>query len=97
MPIMAKERTVNYTVTHEDLIDFAQEIMRQTQEMEEQKRLEEKSLADGEEYLTRKQARELLKRCEATMSLWARKGYLVPVRIGGKYLYRKSDVMKLIR
>ena len=39
---------------------------------------------------------KLLKRCDSTMTKWAHAGYLVPVRVGGKHLYRKSDVDKLI-
>ena len=49
-----------------------------------------------QEYMTRKEVMALLKRCDSTMTKWAKRGYLVPCCVGGKYLYRKSDVMKLI-
>jgi len=46
--------------------------------------------------MTRKEVMTLLKRCDSTMTKWAKRGYLVPCCVGGKYLYRKSDVMKLV-
>ena len=49
-----------------------------------------------QEYMTRKEVMTLLKRCDSTMTKWAKSGYLVPCCVGGKYLYRKSDVMKLV-
>ena len=49
-----------------------------------------------QEYMTRKEVMTLLKRCDSTMTKWAKRGYLVPCSVGGKYLYRKSDVMKLV-
>jgi hypothetical protein len=92
MPAMATEgTTVCYTVTHDDLIDFAREIIERTKEMDEAEKAETQ---DG--YYTRKEVMTLLKRCDSTMTKWAHAGYLVPVRVGGKHLYRKSDVDKLI-
>ena len=38
----------------------------------------------------------LLKRCDSTMTKWARRGYLVPSMVGGKHLYRKADVMRIL-
>ena len=96
MPAMATEgTTVCYTVTHDDLIDFAREIIERTKEMDEAEKAETSaSVEDG--YYTRKEVMTLLKRCDSTMTKWAHAGYLVPVRVGGKHLYRKSDVDKLI-
>ena len=96
MPAMAAEgTTVCYTVTHDDLIDFAREIIERTKEMDEAEKAETSaSVEDG--YYTRKEVMALLKRCDSTMTKWAHAGYLVPVRVGGKHLYRKSDVDKLI-
>jgi len=96
MPAMAAEgATVCYPVTHDDLIDFAREIIERTKEMYEAEKAETSaSVEDG--YYTRKEVMALLKRCDSTMTKWAHSGYLVPVRVGGKHLYRKSDVDKLI-
>ena len=71
-------------------------------EMEEQRmaakreRQMPESMQQEQEYMTRKEVMALLKRCDSTMTKWAKRGYLVPCCVGGKYLYRKSDVMKLV-
>ena len=71
-------------------------------EMEEQRVAAERENPTHEEhsqqqeYMTRKEVMTLLKRCDSTMTKWAKRGYLVPCCVGGKYLYRKSDVMKLV-
>ena len=95
VPAMEERGTVCYTVTHEDLIDFAHEIMERTKEMNDAEKAESSSSGEAD-YYTRKEVMALLKRCDSTMSKWAKCGYLVPVRIGGKYLYRKADIDKLI-
>ena len=96
MPAMAAEgATVCYTVPHDDLIDFAREIIERTKEMDDAE-MAEASASKEDDYYTRKEVMALLKRCDSTMTKWAHAGYLVPVRVGGKHLYRKSDVEKLI-
>ena len=67
-------------------------------EMEEQRMAakRENPTHEEQEYMTRKEVMTLLKRCDSTMTKWAKRGYLVPCCVGGKYLYRKSDVMKLV-
>ena len=87
--------TVCYTVTHDDLIDFAREIIERTKEMNDVEKAESSSSGE-DDYYTRKEVMTLLKRCDSTMTKWAHAGYLVPVRVGGKYLYRKSDVNRII-
>ena len=37
-----------------------------------------------QEYMTRKEVMTLLKRCDSTMTKWAKRGYLVPCCVGGK-------------
>ena len=95
MPVMAEKGTVCYNVTHDDLIDFAMAIIEGTKEMHEAE-MAEASVRPEESYYTRKEVMALLKRCDSTMTKWANRGYLVPVRVGGKCLYRKADVDKLI-
>lgn len=71
-------------------------------EMEEQRMAAKREmpmpdpLPQEQEYMTRKEVMTLLKRCDSTMTKWAKRGYLVPCCVGGKYLYRKSDVLKLV-
>ena len=33
--------------------------------------------------------------CEGTLNLWAKRGYLVPVKVGNKNMYAKSDVRRI--
>jgi ribosomal protein L11 methylase PrmA len=34
--------------------------------------------------------------CETTLWLWAKKGYLKPVKIGRRVMYRMSDIKKMV-
>ena len=96
MPAMAKERgTVSYTVTHDDLLDFAREILDKTKEISMCQKTEIAYLTVDVHY-TRKEVMALVKRCDSTMTKWARSGYLVPLRVGGKFLYRKADVERIL-
>ena len=53
-------------------------------------------LREAEEtYLNTKQVRELLNVCEGTLNLWAKRGYLVPVKVGNKNMYAKSDLHRV--
>lgn len=95
MPAMAKGTAVCYTVSHDDLLEFAREVLERTKEMSEVEKIETETLA-SDAYYTRKEVMALVKRCASTMTKWAQAGYLVPVRIGGKFLYRKADVDKIL-
>lgn len=33
--------------------------------------------------------------CEGTLNLWAKRGYLVPVKVGNKNMYARSDVRRV--
>lgn len=48
-----------------------------------------------ETYLNTKQVRKLLNVCEGTLNLWAKRGYLVPVKVGNKNMYTKSDITRI--
>lgn len=53
-------------------------------------------LREAEEtYLNTRQVRELLNVCEGTLNLWAKRGYLVPVKVGNKNMYAKSDIRRV--
>lgn len=95
-PAFATElAAVSYTVTHDDLLDFAKEIVKRTKEMDETEKTEV-SVSAEDAYCTRKEVMTLLHRCDSTMTKWAHAGYLVPIRIGGKFLYRKEDVERIL-
>lgn len=50
---------------------------------------------DDEQLITKAEACHLLDRCDSTLSKWAQRGILVPIRRGGQLYYRKADVMKM--
>lgn len=57
------------------------------------------SSSDDEEdqLITKAEACHFLDRCDSTLSKWAQRGILVPIRRGGQLYYRKSDVLKMYK
>ena len=81
--------------TPADLKMFAESIVQRTI-MAQQEEQRAAILREAEEtYLNTKQVRELLNVCEGTLNLWAKRGYLVPVKVGNKNMYAKSDVRRV--
>ena len=86
---------VKLEVTPTDLKMFAESIVQRTI-MAQQEEQRASILREAEEtYLNTKQVRELLNVCEGTLNLWAKRGYLVPVKVGNKNMYAKSDVHRV--
>ena len=48
------------------------------------------------EYIPKKEAIDLLGVCNATLWHWARSGYLVPVKLGRRVFYRRTDIQRLL-
>ncbi len=72
--------------------DELQGIIRDTLN-EERQRIKAELAANRERpTLTRKEAAAQLNVSEQTMSRWMPDGYLIPVKIGRKVLYRQSDI-----
>ena len=86
---------VKLEITPPDLKMFAESIVQRTilAQQEEQKAVMQREAE--EVYLNTKQVRELLDVCEGTLNLWAKRGYLVPVKVGNKNMYAKSDVRRV--
>ena len=83
---------VKLEVTPADLKMFAESIVQRTIMAQQRAAI----LREAEEtYLNTKQVRELLNVCEGTLNLWAKRGYLVPVKVGNKNMYAKSDVRRV--
>ena len=47
------------------------------------------------EYIPKKEAIDLLGVCDVTLWHWARSGYLVPVKLGRRVFYRRTDIKEL--
>ena len=49
-----------------------------------------------EKYLSREEVCDLLSVTKPTLWRWAKRGYLIPVKVGNRPLYRQSDIEKLM-
>ncbi len=83
---------IRLEVSSEDLYAFSQELIAQakselstSKESPQQMRM-----------LTRQETMERLKVTGTTLWNWERKGFLMPVHMGNKNLYREADIEKLL-
>ena len=86
---------VKLEVTSTDLKMFAESIIQRTIVAQQEERQAAMQREAEETYLNTKQVRELLNVCEGTLNLWAKRGYLVPVKVGNKNMYAKSDIRRV--
>ena len=85
----------NIIVTKENLTAFADQLIcRARQELADKAEQAAQQKADDETFYSRKEAAAYLGVCETTLWKWAKPkvGYLLPVRVGSKVMYRKSDL-----
>ena len=79
---------VSITVGTNDSLQFANHLIRSTKE-----ELESTILAKQKEtYVTPDEASVQLRVDRSTLWRWAKTGYLIPVEVGGKRLYKQSDI-----
>ena len=84
--------SISVTISLSDLTTFAQGLINNTK-----KQLEADVIAATEErYLSRAETCEFLQVDQSTLWRWANRGYLMPVEMGGKRLYRLSDLKKIL-
>lgn len=86
---------VKLEVTPTDLKMFAESIVQRTIAARQEELDAEMQRAAEETWLNTKQVRELLNVCDGTLNLWAKRGYLVPVKVGNKNMYAKSDIRRI--
>jgi predicted DNA-binding transcriptional regulator AlpA len=85
---------IKLEVSGEDLLTFSNQLIKRTKE-ELASVVVEKNRE--ETYLTKADVKHLCGICDTTVWYWQRRGYLSPVRIGGrKILYKKSDIDKIL-
>lgn len=77
-----------------DLKMFAESIVEQTI-MAHRRELESVKETEEETYLDTKQVRKLLNVCDGTLNTWAKRGYLVPVKVGMRNMYALSDINRI--
>lgn len=90
--LLQTNANISLTITLEDLRIYSNELIQSTK-----KELEAEVIAQqNESYLTRLETADFLKVDQATLWRWAKRGYLMPVEMGGRRLYRKSDLQRIL-
>lgn len=86
--IIQSGANVSITIGTNDLMQFANHLIRSTKE-----ELESIVFAKNKEtYVTPDEAKVQLHVDRSTLWRWAKTGYLIPVEVGGKRLYKQSDI-----
>ena len=88
------EKCAHITVAVEikDLVEFGNHLIEQTRRELEQAVIEEKA----ESYRSPRQVSEAYGVDLSTLWRWAKRGYLVPIEVGGKRKYLTSDLKALL-
>lgn len=86
--IIQSGANVSITVGTNDLLQFVNHLIRSTKE-----ELENTIIAKNKEtYVTPNEASKQLHVDRTTLWRWSKTGYLIPVEVGGKRLYKQSDI-----
>ncbi len=91
--LMGMGGNVRVELTPDDLRMFAESVVERTIEARDRQAVEEAS--KEETYISTKEARQILGVCEGTLITWAKRGYLVPVKVGNKNRYAMSDIRRI--
>lgn len=89
--LVASGANVKLEISPSDLKMFAESIVEKTIEAQRQELMEQSE----ETYLNTREVKQLLKVCDGTLNLWAKRGYLVPIKVGNKNMYAKSDIRRV--
>lgn len=90
--LLTSDANFNITIQKSDLLDFANLLITQTKNQLEA----EVTAQKNESYLTRLETCDFLKVDQATLWRYAKRGYLMPIEVGGKRMYRKSDLQRIL-
>lgn len=93
MELAEQSPNITISIKLSDLIEANKALIKETREEIEQQIRDEQQ----EEYLTIDQVSVLLQVEKTTLWRWNRDKYLIRYEIGGKRLYRKSEVHKLLK
>ena len=85
-------KNISVNVSLDDLRKYSKELIQETK-----KELEEVVISEkAETYPSPKQVSEILNVDQTTLWRWAKRGYLIPIKIGGKNRYRMSEVKAML-
>ena len=90
--LLQTNASINLTITLDDLRTFSNELIEKTKQELQADIVAQKN----EVYLTRLETCEFLQVDSATLWRWSKRGYLSPIEVGGKRLYRKSDLLNIL-
>lgn len=90
--LLQTNANISLTVSLTDLRTYSNELIQRTKS-----ELEAELIATRQEsYLTRLETANFLKVDQATLWRWKQRSYLMPIEVGGKRMYRKSDLMRIL-
>ena len=89
--ILESGANITLTIKSSDLKEFADCLVNKTAGA-----IKESFIKQEEDYLTIPETSRLLHVDKSTLWRWAKNGYLTPVEVGARRLYRKSDVDNLL-
>jgi hypothetical protein len=90
--LLKSGQSVTITVGLSDLKEFGNDLISKTKNQ-----LEAELIAsNSEKYLTRNETCNELKIDSSSLWRWSKRGYLVPVEVGGRRLYKMSDIKRIL-
>lgn len=91
--LLSIQKSISITIELNDLLLFADHLI------ESAKKEWEATIAakKAETYVSPAEVSQLLHVDKSTLWRWAKTGYLVPVEVGGKRLYKQSDLDKILK
>ncbi len=90
--LIKQNQNVQLVVSASDLRELVNEWY---DEREAQKEAERKSIVESER-ISKTDAEKTLGVTSATLWRWAKSGYLVPIKVGRKNVYLKSDIDRIL-
>ena len=81
------------TISGEELKEFIEDVMTDARLRAES----EVKAKQSEECIDKEEVKRLLRVCATTLWKWAKRGKLVPQKVGSRNIYRKSDILAVLR
>lgn len=90
--LLKKDANITLAISLNDLREWHKEVIQDTR-----KELEDAVISDkAETYPSAKQVSDILSVDLSTLWRWEKRGYLVPVNVGGKRRYKMSEVKQIL-